>query len=144
VRLFDPSYDHAAIARFLRRQAGKGLQRGKDPVSVRYVEDCTCGVNLPEFPKSVSLILTRDAAPGCVFGWHLSICCVTNKGYRGYAPDEGARWVNLIFGRRAHLAVEQPLKDRSRFGVEKDVRHFVVECDWSDFTDPAVNLEGLE
>lgn len=142
MRAFDPDYDHQAIARHLRREAMKGFQRGDDPSTARYVAACTCGVNLPKAPDSVSLILTRDANPGCLIGWHLSVCCVTDKGYRGYVPEEGAYWLRTIFGPYADRAVEQPLEDRGRFGVEKDVRHFVIECDWTDRKDPAVNLEG--
>lgn len=72
-------------------------------------------------------------------GWHLSVCCVTDKGYRGYVPEEGAYWARMIFGPWAHRAVEQPLESRSPFGVEKDVRHFLIECDWNDKTDPVVS-----
>jgi hypothetical protein len=130
MRLFLHNYDHKAVARWLRLEAMKGFQRGDDPVSVRYVEACTCGVNLPECPKSVSLILTRDAVPDCVIGWHLSICCVTNRGYRGYVPEEGEYWIRTIFGAYADRAVTQPLDDRSVVGRAKDLRHFIIECDW--------------
>lgn len=140
-RLFDPSYDHASVAQWLRRQAMKGFQRGDDEYTWRYVDSCTCGVNLPEAPNSVSLIFTRDMNPDCAIGWHLSVCCVTNSGYRGFAPDEGQHWVDLLFGPFAHLARPQPLSDRSRFGVEKDVRHWVLPVDWADRSDPAVDLD---
>jgi len=140
VRCFAPDYGHAAVVRWMIREAMKGFQRGDDPSTWRYVDACSCGVNLPEYPKSVSLILTRDANPDCISGWHLSVCCVTDRGYRGYVPEEGAYWLRIIFGPHADRAVEQPLEDRSRFGIEKDVRHFVLECDWADRSDPAVNL----
>lgn len=144
MRKFDPEYSHDAVARWLRMEAMKGFQRGDDPTTWRYVDSCSCGVNLPEYPKSVSLILTRDAAPESMHGWHLSVCCVTDKGYRGYVPEEGAYWVRVIFGPYAERAVEQPLEDRTRFGIEKDVRHFLIECDWTDRNDPAVHLLPVE
>ncbi len=143
MRLFQPDYAHEGVARWLRIQAMKGFQRGDDPASVSYVGACTCGVNLPDYPESVSLILTRDSNPDCKIGWHLSICCVTDQGYRGYVSQEGAHWVAMAFGHYAGRAVEQPLEDRSKFGIEKDVRHFVIECDWADSRDPVVNLDGL-
>ncbi len=143
MRIFAPTYDHAAVAHHLRREALKGFQRGDDPSTWRYVRACSCGVNLPEYPKSVSLIFTRDANPDCKVGWHLSVCCVTGNGYRGYVPAEGAHWVRTIFGIYAPHAIEQPLEERSPFGVRKDVRHWIIECDWADRKNPIVNLEGL-
>jgi hypothetical protein len=142
VRKFDPDYSHEAVARHLRREAMKGFQRGDDPVSVAYVLACRCGVNLMPPPNSVSLILTRDSNPDCVIGWHLSVCCVTDRGYRGYVEEEGQHWLGLTFGHYAHRAVPQPLNDRTPAGIEKDVRHFVIECNWSEF-DPIIWLGGL-
>lgn len=144
VRVFDPDYDHVAIGRWLRRNAMKGFQRGIDDYSRRYTQSCTCGVNLAEPPKSVSLVLTRDMVPECPFGWHLSLCCVTSKGYRGFVPEEGAHWLEILFGPYRGRAAPQPLTERSSSGVDRDVRHWVVECDWNDRKDPAVNLEGLD
>jgi hypothetical protein len=144
MRLFLPDYDHAAVARWLRREAMKGFQRGDDPSTWRYVEACTCGVNLLPAPNSVSLIFTRDSNPDCKVGWHLSVCCVTHKAYRGYVPAEGEHWRQLVFGKYAPLAVEQPLTERSPYGVKKDVRHFIIECVWADHKNPVVTLEGIE
>ena len=62
-RIFNPDHDHASIAKWLRQQAMKGFQRGEDSHSRRYVGSCNCGVNLPEFPNSVSLSLSRDITP---------------------------------------------------------------------------------
>ena len=142
MRIFLPDYNHEAVARHLRREALKGFQRSDDPISLAYVTACTCGVNLMPPPNSVSLILTRDNNPDCVIGWHLSVCCVTDRGYRGYVEAEGLHWLNLIFGCYAARAVATPLEDRTPFGVEKDVHHFVIECDWAS-TDPVVYLAGL-
>lgn len=143
-RIFEPGHDAMAVARWLRGEAMKGFQRGDDDISRRYVKACTCGVNLAVCPNSVSLILTRDAAPDCVNGWHLSICCVTNTGYRGYVPEEGEHWLNAIFGDYAARAVEQPLAERGPLGKSKDIRHFVIECDWNDATAPAVRLRASD
>jgi hypothetical protein len=142
-RLFPPDYNHEAVGRWLRRQAKSGFQRDDSPSTHRYVDSCTCGVNLPECPNTVSLILTRDLNPDCVIGWHLSLCCVTNRGYRGYQPAEGEHWLGIIFGKYSARAIPQPLADRTQIGTEKDVRHWVIECDWKDSNDPAVTLEGL-
>jgi hypothetical protein len=98
-RCFDPDYDHAAVGRWLRLQALKGFQRGADEHSRRYTDRCACGVNLPEYPNSVSLILTRDMVPEFAFGWHLSVCCVTESSFRGFVPAEAAHWIEIIFGR---------------------------------------------
>ena len=144
MRIFLPDYNHEAIACFLRREAFKGFQRGEDDASRRYTEACIVGVNLPEHPNSVSLVLTRDMVPGCLVGWHLSICCVTERGYRGYASEEGEYWKRLIFGPHADRALERPLEERTHWGIEKDVRHFILECDWSNHQDPACGLAGLE
>jgi hypothetical protein len=143
-RCFDPDYDHAAVGRWLRQQAMKGFQRGGDDYSRRYTNACACGVNLPEFPNSVSLILTRDMVPGCAIGWHLSVCCVTDRGYRGFVPAEGAHWIDIVFGPYRGRAVPQPIEDRTAPGIEKDVRHWVVQVDWDNRKDPAVLLEGLD
>ena len=143
-RLFKPDYDHVQIARWLRMSARKGFQRGDDEYSRRYTDSCTCGVNLPEFPNSVSLILTRDMVPDCLIGWHLSICCVTDCGYRGFVPAEGNHWLKVVFGSYRDRAAPQPLEDRSTFGVTKDVRHWIVEVDWASRTDLAVALEGVD
>lgn len=143
MRLFSSDHDHAAIGRFLRQQAMKGFQRGEDDYSRRYTLACNARVNLPEYPNSVSLMLTRDMVPEHEWGWHFSICCVTETAYRGYVPAEGEHWLDIVFGKYAAHAIPQPLSDRSRFGVEKDVRHWVLVCDWSIRADPAVTLEGL-
>lgn len=143
-RCFDVDYDHAAVARWLRLQAKKGFQRADDETTQRYVTSCSCGVNLHPAPYSVSLILTRDLNPDCVIGWHLSVCCVTDRGYRGYSEEEGAHWLGVVFGKYASRAVAQPLEDRGPFGKEKDVRHWVIECDWADRSDSVVSLEGLD
>lgn len=143
-RLYKPGCNHADVGRWLRMEARKGFQRGHDDYSRRYTAACTCGVNLPEHPKSVSLILTRDMVPECLIGWHLSICCVTDRGYRGFDPKEGEHWLDVLFGSFASRAALQPIEDRSSFGVRKDVRHWVVECDWNNRADPAVNLDGLD
>jgi len=144
MRIFNPDYDHRAVGRWLRRQALKGFQRGGDAASGRYVESCTCGVNLADAPNSVSLIFTRDLVPECLIGWHLSVCCVTDKGYRGFSVAEGAHWRSILFGCFADLAIEQPVCDRSQIGRDKDVRHFIAECDWSVHSDPLVSLELVE
>lgn len=142
MRQFSPSYVHTSMAKLMHLAARKGFQTGETVASLDYVESCSWGINLAEYPKSVSLIFTRDNDPECKTGWHLSICCVTNKGYRGYQPDEGRYWVNVVFGAYAHLAVEQLLTERSPFGVDKDVRHFLLPCDWSNSSDPLTTLEG--
>jgi hypothetical protein len=142
MRCFDLDHDHEAVGRHLRREAMKGFQRSNDPSSLRYVDACTCGVNLVPAPNSVSLIFTRDYNPDCKVGWHLSVCCVTHRSYRGYVPEEGLYWLGIIFGHYADRAIEQPLDARSPVGVKKDVRHFLIECDWTS-KDPVVRLEGL-
>jgi hypothetical protein len=143
-RLFYPDYSHMAVARWLRCQARTGFQRGGDEHTMKYVARCTCGVNLPVCPNSVSLILTRDMTPGCTFGWHFSICCVHSTGYRGYVSEEGEHWLEMIFGKYKHLAAMQPLTDRSSIGVAKDLRNWILEVDWKDRTNPAVDLEACE
>jgi len=143
MRIFPVEYDHAAVVRYLRRQAMKGFQRDDSPATDRYVKACSCGVSVLPEPNSVSLIFTRDNVPGCRIGWHLSLCCVTDKRYRGYVPKEGEYWRRLIFGRYAERAVMAPLDERSTFGVQKDVRHWHLPCAWTDRHDPAVNLEDL-
>jgi len=142
MRTFPPDYDHAAVAQFLRREAKKGFQRGDDPISRRYVEACNCGVNLFNAPDSVSLTLTRDFVLDYKIGWHLSVCCVTSSAFRGYVPEEGEYWKLLVFGWYSSLAVEQPLAERTPLGVQKDVRHWLIECDWGSSL-PVVTLEGL-
>ena len=142
MRLFGRHHDHAAVARHLRREALKGFQRGDDPATRRYVQACSCGVNLG-YPKSVSLILTRDYEPNCETGWHLSVCCVTDRGYRRYAPEEGEYWLRTIFGPYADRAIPGSLEDRGPVGIAKDVRHWVIPVDWNDRSDLAVRLEGL-
>lgn len=142
-RRFDPGYDHAAVARWLRQNAMKGFNRGLDDHSMRYMDGCSCGVNL-EFPNSVSLIFTRDMIPPEPNAWHLSVCCVTPKGYREYVPEEGEHWVELMFGHYRGRAILRPLEERSPMGVQKDVRHWRLDCDWTDRADPAVTLEGLD
>jgi len=136
IRRFHHDYNHELVARWLRAEAMKGFQRGDgdDPISARYVEACACTVSLPEFPNSISLILTCDVNPGYLISWHLSVCCVTETGYHGYVPEEGEYWCRLIFGAFADRAVMRPLSERSAAGVEKDVRHFVIvgACDWAD------------
>ena len=126
--------------------AKKGFQRGDDDYSRRYTESCTCGVNLPEYPNSVSLILTRDMLPPTfASGWHLSISCVTEDGYRGYVPAEGEYWRRIIFGAYREYAIPQSLAERTRLGIQKDVRHWLIECDWGATQyDPVVVLEGLD
>jgi hypothetical protein len=143
-RRFDPGYDHAAIGRWLRQQASKGFQRGSDDYSRRYCDSCNCGVNLPDYPNTTSLLLTRDMVPDFEVGWHLSVCCVTLLSFRGFVPAEGEHWLEIIFGSYRERAIVQPLKDRTRFGIEKDVRHWVLPVDWTDRGDPAVTLEGLD
>ena len=139
-RYFPPLWDEESIARWLRRQAMRGFQRADDEHTGRYVMSCGCGVNLPEYPNSIGLILTRDINPDCLIGWHLSVCCVTYKGYRGYVPAEGEHWRQRIFGHYAELAIPQPLEDRSEFGREKDVRHWIIECDFADQSNPVASL----
>lgn len=143
MRRFDSDYNHESVGKWLRQQAMKGFQRGEDAHSRRYSLACSCGVNLPEFPNSVSLALTRDMIPDYASGWHFSISCITETGYRGYVPEEGEHWLAIIFGEYAGRAIPQPLDDRTDLGRAKDVRHWVVECDWVDRKDRAVNLEGL-
>jgi hypothetical protein len=142
-RLFFHNTDHAEVGRYLRAAAKKGFQKGLSSKSKFYVETCTCGVNLPEYPKSISLTLTRDSNPEFSIGWHLSVCCVTDTGYRGYVPEEGEHWKEVIFGLYSARAIAQPLEDRGPIGIEKDVHHWILECDWSNKNDPAVELEFL-
>ncbi|HVY94514.1 MAG TPA: hypothetical protein VHA14_17250 [Bryobacteraceae bacterium] len=142
-RIFPPDYDHVSVGKWLRQQAMKGFQRGDHERSSRYTESCMCRVNLPESPNSVSLALTRDMVPDYVMGWHFSISCVTETGYRGYVPEEGEYWLRIVFGGYAARAIPQPIEDRTEPGKAKDVRHWLIECNWADRSDPAVNLEGL-
>ena len=89
-RIFAPDYDHAKIARWLREYAMRGFLRppGNEQANARYLQQCSAGVNLPTVPNSVSLTLTRDFGSD-VDGWHLSIACVTNTGYRPHVHEEG-------------------------------------------------------
>jgi hypothetical protein len=118
------------------------------------VNRCTCGVSLYPPPNSVSLMLTRDYLADVKLsdlpsgigksedGWHFSICCVTDRDYRGYQPEEGDHWLALIFG----LFIERVTirySAESVIGSHKGVSHFVLPLDWSDQRDPAVALEGL-
>lgn len=143
-RIFQPDYDHAAVARWMRSQAMSGFMRGPDSATARYVERCITGVNLFPKPNSVTLILTRDAVPGNRIGWHFSICCVTDKGYRGYQADECEHWLELIFGPHRGRVTANPLKERGPAGILKDVRHFMLECDWKNSSDPVVTLSSWD
>ena len=145
IRCFRPDEEHAQVARYLRIQARSGFLKGIDQTSLLYRVRCTCGVNLPEAPNSVTLILTRDAIPGEPTGWHLSVCCVTSAGFRGYQPSEGEHWADLVFGKyRSARVASLPDSAASPPGREKGVRHFRLDCDWADGADPAVSLEGVE
>jgi hypothetical protein len=135
-RCYAPDADHAEVARWLRAEAKQGFIRGWGSLSFDYRNRCTCGVNLPQAPNSVSLILTRDRVPGEPMGWHLSICCVTSSGYRGYQPAEGEHWAELIFGRYRSLLTEE--------AGRKGAHHFRLQCDWGDRVDEAVTLKVLD
>lgn len=141
-RCFYPDVDHAAVARWLRAQAKTGFVYRYDPAGLVYRDQCTCGVNLPEADHSVSLMFTRDCIAGELTGWHLSVCCVTRSGYRGYQPAEGGHWAELVFGFYRSRLVE--FDAMSSMGQRKAVHHFRLDCDWNVRTDPAVTLEGLD
>jgi hypothetical protein len=141
-RLFPPETDHAEVGRWLRAQAKTGFVRELSESTFQYRNRCTCGVNLPVCPNSVSLILTRDFVPTEPSHWHFSICCVTSSGYRGYQKSEGDHWADLIFGPYRNRVIDGGAL--TGVGQEKDVHHFRLDCDWSDRADPAVTLEGLD
>ena len=140
-RCYFPDSDHAEIARWLRMQAKTGMCTGANRQTVDYRNSCTCGINLPERDNSTSVILTRDCIPGEPTGWHISICCVTTNGYRGYQAAEGEHWADLLFGAYRGLLVE--LGPLSGVGRSKDVQHFRLDCDWRDRNNPVVTLADL-
>ena len=154
-RIFASDYDHAAVARWLRKQAGRGFLRGhgNEQANERYAQQCSARVELPTAPNSVSLILTRDYFATSVDGWHLTIACVTtSSGFRPYVPEEGDLWLDLIFGPYRGRAIDETADIRSivgamkgvrnfRLGALKGLRNFRLPVNWSDRSDPAVTLE---
>lgn len=141
-RCYTPDSDHAEIAKWLRSQATTGFCKDPGLATWSYGYSCSCGVNLALAPNSTSLILTRDDVDGEPKGWHLSVCCVTDSGYRNYSPLEGEHWRKLVFGEYASRVVEDA--PETSIGQSRGVRHFRLACDWEDQSDPATTLRGLE